>query len=421
MDSRLDRSGPPMGASLIARVLRLRAELRRHEQWDRARLDEHRTAGLRALRAHAAERSPFYARLHKGLGGRPLEALPILTKGELMEHFDEIVTDPGVRLDDVRGYLDTLRGNERFLGRYSVARTAGSTGHPGIFLWDRREWATVIASYARAQEWAGIRPRLSGRTRMAVVSSLVPSHQSAQVGMSVDSPFLPVRRFDATRPLVETVEGLNAWQPANLVAYASMARLLAEEQLAGRLRIAPRSVICASEVLTPETRRRIEQAWGSAPFNVYASTETAGIASECTHHRLHLYEDLVMTEVVDEDNRPVPWGAAGAKLLVTVLFSRTLPLIRYVLSDSVATTDEPCDCGLPFGVLAGIEGRSEDVLRLPSGEGYVDVHPNLFHRVLEAERVKEWQVIQERDRLRVLLAQPDPSVSPPAVAVAIER
>jgi hypothetical protein len=55
------------------------------------------------------------------------------------------------------------------------------------------------------------------------------------------------------------------------------------------------------------TRRRVEQAWGRLPFDVYAATETAGITAEWqVHSGLHLFEDLVVTEVVDGDHRPVP-------------------------------------------------------------------------------------------------------------------
>ena len=54
---------------------------------------------------------------------------------------------------------------------------------------------------------------------------------------------------------------------------------------------------------------------------------------------MHLFEDLVITEVVDADNQPVPPGEYGAKVLVTVLFSRTLPLIRYEMSDSLQVGD----------------------------------------------------------------------------------
>lgn len=59
---------------------------------------------------------------------------------------------------------------------------------------------------------------------------------------------MPVRRFDAMQPLSEIVDGLNLWQPENLIAYASMAKILANEQLAGRLRIHPNAVMCSSEV-----------------------------------------------------------------------------------------------------------------------------------------------------------------------------
>jgi len=411
-----------MDTRLIIRILRERRLIRSHERWSRAALEAHQVRALAELRRHAYARSPFYRRFHGGLEGAPLRELPVLTKTQLMNSFDELVTVSGVRLADIERHLQGLQSNERFRGSFWVSRTSGSTGHPGIFLVDRREWAMVIASYGRAQEWAGIRADLWRRTRLGVVSSRVPWHQSARVGMSVDSPFIPVRRFDATQPLPEIVAGLNDWQPENLIAYASMARVLAEEQLAGRLRISPRAVMCSSEVLTAEAAARIERAFGARPFNVYAATETAGVASECRLHRMHLYEDLVIPEVVDERNRPVPPGVRGAKLLVTVLFSRTQPLIRYEMSDCVSLAAERCDCGLPFGLLSAIEGRAEDslVLRKLTG-GDIVIHPNVFHRLLEPLPVKEWQVIQEADALRILLGRPRAPVEEKLLADSVVR
>ncbi|NUQ76843.1 MAG: phenylacetate--CoA ligase family protein [Polyangiaceae bacterium] len=396
-----------MDVALIARVLWMRRALRSRERWSAERLAAHRAGQLELLRRHAFARSPFYRRFHHGLEMKPLHELPILTKTELMSNFDELVTDRAVRLADVRAHLQELKRDEAFLDRYRVTRTAGSTGNPGIFLSDAREWASIIASYSRAQEWAGVIPHLTSRTRLAVVSSRVPSHQSARVSASVDAPFLPVRRFDSTEPLEAIVLGLNAWQPVNLIAYASMARILAEEQLAGRLQISPKVVMSASEVLTPESRGRIWRAWGREPFDVYAATETATIASECSIRRLHLFEDLVITEVVDERNRSTPPGEFGAKLLVTVLFSRTQPLIRYEISDRVMLAAERCACGLPFALLSGIEGRAEDILRLPSQEGgVVAIHPNVFHNLLERLPVQAWQVLEEPDAIRILLSRP---------------
>jgi len=150
-----------------------------------------------------------------------------------------------------------------------------------------------------------------------------------------------------------------------------------------------------------------EAAWGKKPFDVYAATETAGIASECDLHRgMHLFEDLVITEVVDEDNRPVPPGVYGEKVLVTVLFSRTLPLIRYEMSDSVRPATSPyCPCGRPFALIDGVQGRVEDVLHFPARSGdRVTVQPALFHRVMDAVPAGGWQLIQEPEGLTVLLS-----------------
>ena len=193
------------------------------------------------------------------------------------------------------------------------------------------------------------------------------------------------------QPLEDLVRELNEFQPDALVGYASLLRLLAEEQHAGRLAIRPQGVMSASEVLTDETRGRLRSAFGVEPTNVYGATETAGIASECRHGRLHRYEDLVIAEIVDEDNRPVAPGESGAKLLVTVLFSRTQPLIRYEMSDRVQALGGTCPDGLPYALMGGIEGREEEVLTLAG----VAVHPNVFHRALERLDVAGWQVIEE--------------------------
>jgi phenylacetate-CoA ligase len=186
-----------------------------------------------------------------------------------------------------------------------------------------------------------------------------------------------------------------------------MAHLLAEEQLAGRLRVTPGFVFASSEVLTDQARRRVEEAWGKKPFEVYAATEPAGIASECEQHRgMHLFEDLVITEVVDENNKPVPPGVYGEKVLVTVLFSRTMPLIRYEMSDSVRPANSPhCPCGRPFALIDGIQGRVEDVLRFPATSGeHVSVQPIIFHRVMDAVPADGWQVAHGPEGLTVLLS-----------------
>ena len=396
-----------MSTQIILKVLALRHRLRQRDRWTRQRLEAHQVRELRLLREYAYARSPFYRSFHEGLGDRPLGELPVLTKETVMERFDELVTDPTVHLVDVETHLAALSGgDELFDGRYRVASTSGSTGRRGLFLWDPDEWATVLASYNRSFDWAGVGAGLTHRTRMAVVSSTTPWHQSARVGASVHSPWVPTLRIDSGDSLESIVDRLNGFRPKVLVAYASMAHLLAEEQLAGRLSISPGFVFGSSEVFTEQTKRRVEEAWGKKPFEVYAATEPAGIASECERHRgMHLFEDLVITEVVDEKNRPVPPGVYGEKVLVTVLFSRTMPLIRYEMSDRVRPSTVPhCSCGRPFHLIDGVQGRAEDVLRFPGASGgQVSVQPIVFHRVMDAVPAGGWQVAQGPDGLTVLL------------------
>src|SRR5215208_4873527 len=397
-----------MSTQIILKVLALRHRLRQRDRWTRRQLEEHQGRALHRMREYAYARSLFYKRFHKGFTDQPLGDLPILTKQMVMEHFDELVTDPTVRLADVEAHLAALRGgDELFNGRYRVASTSGSTGRRGLFLWNPGEWATVLASYNRSFDWAGVGAGLTHRTKMAVVSSTTPWHQSARVGASVSSPWVPTLRIDSGDPLESIVERLNSFRPKVLVAYASMAHLLAEEQLAGRLRISPSFVFGSSEVFTAQARRRVQEAWDKKPFEVYAATETAGIASECEQHRgTHLFEDLVITEVVDENNKPVPPGVYGEKVLVTVLFSRTMPLIRYEMSDSVRPATSPhCPCGRPFALIDGIQGRAEDVLRFAAASGgQVSVQPIVFHRVMDAVPAGGWQVAQGPDGLTVLLS-----------------
>jgi hypothetical protein len=184
-----------------------------------------------------------------------------------------------------------LQGNERFRGRSWVVATSGTTGRRGIFLWNLDEWITVLASYNRSLDWAGATAGLTRRLRMAVVSSTTPWHQSARVGATVRSPWIQTLRIDSGDPLDHILERLHRFQPQVLGGYASMLRLLASEQLAGRLTIAPEVVFGASEVQTGETRRRVEQAWAGGrststrPPRRPASPPNASSTPACTCSR----------------------------------------------------------------------------------------------------------------------------------------
>ncbi|PWU07046.1 MAG: adenylate-forming protein [Terriglobia bacterium] len=389
------------------RVLWRRRSLERGCRWTRAELQHHQQRQLAALRAFAMERSPFYRRFHAGKEQQPLEHLPILTKATLMENFDDLVTDRAIRLPDVEAFLNRNNGPDLFRGRYVVLSTSGSTGLRGVFLFSTEEWITALAGITRPMSWAGLTGGLRKPPRSAMIASTTPWHYSARVSASLATRLLPALRLDAAEPLESMVRRLNEWQPEVLAAYPSVLRQLAEEQIAGRLRIRLRSVATSAEVLTEEIRRRVRQAWGLKVFDTYGATEYAPIAAECAHGRKHLFEDGAVIEIVDDRGRAVPPGGCGDRVLLTIFGRWTQPLIRYEISDMLRPIAGECECGRSFQLIESIEGRVEDVLLFPRRDGSrepVSAHPNLFHQVLETVPAAGWQVRQDEEGLFVALA-----------------
>jgi putative adenylate-forming enzyme len=395
--------------------------LLRHDRWSRSRLETYQAQRLGWLRQHAYARSPFYKRFHAGLEEATLQTLPVLTKALLMEHFDDIVTDRGVRLQDVEHHLAMLRGDARFLNRYWVNATSGSTGRRGIFLFDRSEWVDFLASWIRGHTWTGYRLHPVG-LRIALVASRAPWHMSARVGASFGR-LVDVLRLDAGEPISELVTNLNTFQPRILLAYPSIVGSLADEQVAGRLHIDPELIFTAAEVLTDQTRERVEGAWGKRLFDQYGATESGGLAAECEQHQgLHLFEDRVVFEVVDANGRPVAPGVYGERQLITVLGSRTLPLIRYELDDSVRLKHALCPCGRPYTLVDGIRGKTHEVLSFPGlAGGRVAVNPIVFDRLMDVQPVQAWQVVQEADVLRVRVSQPSATFVSESLAHAVRQ
>jgi phenylacetate-CoA ligase len=373
-----------------------------HDLWSQVNLENYQARALHECRKSAYERSPFYQRFHHGLTERPLQELPVLTKAMMMGHFDEIVTDRAIHLQEVKRFLVEMRQPALFLGRYRAMSTSGSTGEPGVFLFSREEGEAVAATFARFLSWAGFTPT----SKMAVVASTVPRHMSSNLAFVLQGHPLPKIQLSANEPVEQLVQQLNKWQPDGLAAYPSIARTLAEEQRQGRLQIAPHFLFCASETLSAETRHYLADTWQVQPFNIYAATECGVLAADCSAHQgLHLFEDLVILEIVDQHNRPVPPGTYGARALLTTLFRRIQPLIRYELSDSVCrSVRESCACGRPFTLLEGIQGRTSDLLSFSTASGdRVMVNPHVFSQIMDRVSAREWQIVQKREELHILL------------------
>ncbi len=383
------------------------SELRSHDRWSPEKFGKYQGSELAKLRSFVYAHSSFYRKFHRNLEHRPLAELPILTKTMVMEHFDEIVTDRSVRLTDVERHMRTYTDGRVFGGRYVVNSSSGTTGRRGWFLFDEAEWSMLLAGYGRAASWAGLNTHSFVRRKGAMVASTTPSYQSARINMSTSSWLYPTMRMDASEPPHVIITRLNDWQPYMLSSYPSTLNMLAGEQTTNkRLHIAPRIVTASGEVVTEELRAQVQAAWGCALFNGYSATESGMIAAECRRHAgLHVAEDMVIIEVVDEEGHAVPTGTFGARVLITVLHRRTQPLIRYEMSDLVRFLPQPCPCGLPYRLIDNVDGRRDEVLRFPSSNGEtVAIHPNALRRVVESVTLSGWELLLDHDGLHLTLA-----------------
>jgi putative adenylate-forming enzyme len=395
-----------------ARALGAARRLEDREGWSAERLHAHQRERLLATVRHAATCSPYYRERFAGIelgDDLDLAALPTLDKATMLERFDDLVTDRRLTLAGVERHLteierDASPTDPLLFGEYRAMVSGGTSGRRGVFVYGRADWTETLAGLARCWgAYLDFAPRLP-RRRFATINADHPLHISGRWNRSSDVGVHRHLRLDARAPIGELVEALNAFQPQCLVTYPSTAALLAERQLAGELRIAPEVVTTGGEVLTAELRQRISAAFGRTPFNGYAATEAGYIAFECDRHAgLHVFEDQVQIEVVDDDHRPVPAGEPGSRLLLTNLVNRTQPLIRYELDDLVTAAREPCPCGRSFPLLATVDGRSDDVLELPAvAGGTIKVHPVTLRSPLAAlGAVSEYRIVHRGGELRV--------------------
>lgn len=408
----------------VADAMALAPHLIERLDWPAERLAAHRSEQLRELVRHAVARSPWHRRRLTGVGVDRLDAmslrdLPVMTKTDLMEHFDEIVADERLSLERVNTHLDTVETDGYLAGRYSAVTSGGSSGERGVFVYDWDGWIlfglSVLRHLLRAKQSD---PELASRPlKIAWVMAGHFSHATAAIARTFAGPSVTTFRLPVTLPIDQIVAGLNEAQPDALNAYPSALHTLSFEARAGRLRINPRLVQSAAEPLLPEIRAAAEAAWGVRVGNLYGTSEGGGTAVPCRHRHTHLSEDLVIVEAVDADGRPVASGERSTKIYLTNLYNRAMPLIRYEITDEVTILSEPCECGASTARLADIQGRLDDTFVYDGRP----IHPLVFATALgRRAAISAYQVRQTPSGAAIALRCQGP-VDLDALAAEIEH
>ena len=363
---------------------------------DRGALLAAQRRALDAFLRTVLPRAPFYARRR----GAALGDLPIVDKARVMGEFSAFNTR-GIAWDDALAVAlraERTRDFSPAIGDVTVGLSSGTSGNRGLFL----------VSAAERRRWAGtiLARTLTASMLRRIVSPLAPPLRAAfflransNLYGSVASRRVRLEYFDLLVPFAQHVARLRALRPHVLIAPAGMLRMLAREQLAGTLAIAPERVISVAEVLDDDDEAAIAEAFGQPVHQIYQCTEGL-LGFTCGRGSLHLNERCVHVEP--------EWLDAERTRFTPILtdFTRSTQIFARYRLDDVLHSGPPCACGRPERTIARIEGRLDDVLRLTGTDGTPrPVFADFVRRAMMfcGERVRDYRVRQTGTLLEIAL------------------
>ena len=392
--------------------------------WTPEQIERYREHRLRALLSYARQRSPFHARRLRALdlssaSVADLAAVPMMTKAEAQDCWDEIVTDRRLNRERAERILAEQEWYSYTPDGYQVFSSGGSSGVRGVYVWSWQFYLSAACLAWRMQARAERREAQPGPTRLAVLEAGMPPHASTPLFDVPTATGMQTVVIAAAAPFDEVRAAVAAARPTHLVGYPSVIGRLARAVLAGEMDCRPVRVSTNSEPLLDEDRHAIAEAWHVPVHNLWGSTEIGVQAVGCGAEGLHICEDEVVLERVDENGAPVGPDEPAVRTLATGLANLTFPFIRYDLGDEVTMLPGPCECGSAFARVADIGGRRDDDFRYDS----ITVPAITFRHVLGTDpHVSEYQVTQTPAGAHILIVgHPDVDRLATSVAAALQR
>jgi len=385
-----------------AAMLQLADDFETLSRSSRGVIENFQSDRLRFVLSNAVDGSQFYryAMLESGCEARQefaasgLSELPLLTKAQLRQQLDSILTR-------------SIPGRD-----WQHGHTSGTTGSPLSLWYDRVTCQATNAADLLQKRWAGMRDGewiglLLGRQITPQTQNVPPFWQRnfalKQVWFSslhLSHANLPAYVGEMRRARLSYLEG-----------YPSTLFVLARHLLQRGESLPMKAVFSSSETLLDMQREAIESAFEAPLYDFYGHAERTVFAIECSEHAgKHLVEPYGITEIVDEAGKPVPEGEFGY-IVGTSLFNTAMPMIRYRTNDISALDSSPCPCGSHFRRIVGVSTKAEDIVVLPDGRW---LSPSaLTHPFKSFPQIVESQIVQESTTyvcVRVV-AGPDFSIS----------
>lgn len=302
----------------------------------------------------------------------PWENLPVLTKSDLQQPLQQRLS---------KGF--TIKNVHH-------GKTSGSSGNPFSYAKDKFCHAMTWAAFDHAYQQHGIDLDRSLEARFYGIPINGLDHYKERLkdylGNRVRFPVFNMN--DAV--LAGYVERFCKSKYDYINGYTTSIVLFAKYCERGNLvlkEICPSLKLCivTSEMLFKDDRELLEQVMGVPIINEYGSSETGLIAIENPAGLMAINTATLFVEVVDHQNKPVVDGTVG-KILITDLFNKAHPFIRYEIGDigSIHSINGTL-------ILDELQGRTSDIATLPNGK----IIPGLTFYYVTKNAINEKSTITE--------------------------
>lgn len=323
----------------------------------------------------------------------------LIAKGEIpttiksWEDFNQLpIVDRAFVKKNIEEFTDNTREPD------SWVTTGGSTGTPLKY----PSWKTESRHYESnvwyARSFYNIR-RSDRMFRMWGHSHTLGSGLSKYkkiISFKIGLPLIGYKRFSAydlsDEQLKLAGDQIIQFKPDYIIGYSKALQMLAKANVDRQKdlhKLNLKAVIGAAEGFDKEQDKEfISQIFGSPVGLEYASMETKLLAHTHPHggYRVLWRDNLV--ECVDEQGNPSESG----RILVTSLYSRAFPLVRYELGDIITGTNKSLNSVFSF---EQVKGRDNDFLML---DEKTPIHSeSITHAIKFSEKVTAYQIRYTED------------------------
>jgi len=306
---------------------------------------------LQAIVAFHLEHTPFYNTLCQGIDTKDWSALPVLTKANLQQPLANRLSD--------KYTLKTVHKH----------KTSGSSGTPFEFAKDNFAHAMTWVTFMQRYSWFNIDLNTSKQARFYGIPLDTNGYYKERLKDWLGNRFR-FSVFDLSDAALNKVLHKFKRTKFNYIngytsAIVQFAKFLKRNNIVLK-DVCPTLTVCivTSEMLFDDDKKLLETQFNIPIVNEYGAAELGLIAFEDQDDNWIVNTNHLYVEILDNNNQPVPYGQPG-KIVVTDLYNRAHPFIRYELGDLGQLSTKST---LQRPILDSLTGRTSDFITLPSGK-----------------------------------------------------